>query len=82
MANNPRSTVLAKERWLLDRPSEWNYYRDLTHERQRGLLTNLFKRMRDLGFYSQGTTVTDGRVSLGTIIERLLDRGCGDGIHV
>lgn len=79
MANNARSTVHEKERWLLDRPSQWNYYGELDRPRQNGLLTTLFKQMRVQGYYSPSTTPLDGRVSLRTIVERLLERGCGAG---
>lgn len=72
MARNPRTTIHDKERWLLDRPSEWNYFHELAFDRQKSLLNSLFRRMRELGFYAPSTAITDGRVSLRSIIERLL----------
>lgn len=80
--NGPKTTVAEKEFWLLGCPSKWNRLLEMTHAERLEALDALFNDMKERGFYSQWTTKVDGRISLQTMIERLIARGCGDGIHV
>lgn len=77
MTRQPKTTVLQKQRWLLSCRGEWSCFDGLTAEQQTVVLTALFTKMKQQGFYSLGATLIDGRVGLRKIIRHLTGLGLG-----